>query len=75
MLCIERDKNSPGDQYRITAKEPGFGRGPSVGRATIQQTKLALDHYFAGPEHKHMAGGSVANCPFCLRGDQHGTCG
>ena len=65
MICIARDRNSLGDLYRITSKEPGVGRGFAVGRATLDEAKEALDHYFLGPDHKGRGGVPLPGCALC----------
>lgn len=58
MIKINRDYNSP-DKYKVSTSEPGFGRGISKGRLTLNEAFELVRHYYMAPEH------IKADCPWC----------
>ena len=50
-IKIDRDYNSPGDKYRVLTQDPGFGRGKSERKLTLDEALELVRHYYMVPEH------------------------
>jgi len=61
-IKIDRDPNSHGDKFKVSTHDPGFGRGKTERRLTLDQAFELIRHYYMAPEHIR------TNCAWCKDG-------
>jgi hypothetical protein len=58
-IKIDRDHNSHGDKFKVSTHDPGFGRGKTERKLTLEQALELVRHYYMVPEHVR------ADCAWC----------